>query len=100
MLDQNPDGSHTITLHDIYVPGRPIFPQTSGLLTWSQENGINFTLTFSGIKSLTGTEFYDDPQLTSRGVGRFVENSLHRPRWIAKTDDGTEVRLYGAGLSM
>lgn len=95
MLDQNPDGSHSITLHQIGCPGRPLFPQSSGLLTWSRENGITFTLTFSGIDSLSGTEFYDESRLKIRGVGRFVPSPLDQPRWIAKTEDGTAVRLYG-----
>lgn len=95
MLDQNPDGSHTITLHEIGCPGRAPIPQSSGVLTWSRENGIDFVLTFSGTSSLLGTEFYEELLSESRGVGRFVESNVDRPRWIAKTDDGTAVHLYG-----
>lgn len=95
MFDQNADGSHSITLHEIGCPGRPPIPQSSGLLNWSRQNGIDFTLSFSGTSSLLGSEFYEELQHRSRGVGRFVENNLDQPRWMAKTDDGTAVQLYG-----
>lgn len=95
MFDQHEDGSHEITLHGIHCPGCDVYPQTSGVLRWRRDAGATFELNFAGIHSLTGTKFYRQPNRESPGVGRFADTDLNNPDWVAETDDGTRVALYG-----
>jgi len=92
MFDQHNDGSHEVTLHNISRPGRDVHHNTSGVLKWSRDTGITYLLTFTGNVSLS--QYYlASPH--SPGVGRFLDTDYVNPQWIAETDDGTEVRLYG-----
>jgi hypothetical protein len=95
MFDQHNDGSHEITLHKIRCPGRAQFPDTSGVLKWNRTTGITYSLTFNGIWKLVGSPYYEELPQSNKGVGRLVGAELTRPTWIAETDDGSEVHLYG-----
>lgn len=95
MLDQRDDGSHEITLHDITCPGRKTYARTSGVITWSPDSGIRYSLDFAGLHSLEGSEFYTPLPVGGVSVGRFSETNLSTPQWVAKTDDGTVVKLFG-----
>ncbi|WP_417730864.1 hypothetical protein [Rosistilla oblonga] len=95
MFNQHEDGSHEITLHGILCPGCDVYPRTSGVLRWRHDAGATFELNFAGINSLIGTRFCRQPHRESPGVGRFTETDLNNPDWVAETDDGTRVALYG-----
>tara|TARA_A100001391_G_scaffold134645_1_gene93422 strand:- start:326 stop:856 length:531 start_codon:yes stop_codon:yes gene_type:complete len=95
MFDQHEDGGHEITLHGIHCPGCDVYPQTCGGLRWRRDAGATFELNFEGIHSLTGTAFYRQPHHDSPGVGQFSSMDLNNPDWVAETDDGTRVALYG-----
>lgn len=95
MFDQHDDGSHEITLHNVRCPGCEQFPKTSGTLRWAKHTGVRYSVTFDGIFSLQGSPFDGAPQPSTAGVGRLLSMNLDQPRWLAETDDGTEVRLYG-----
>ena len=95
MFDQHADGSHEITLQKIQCPGCDVYPQTSGVLRWQRDAGATFELNFAGVHSLTGTKFYKQPYRESPGVGRFADTDLNLPDWVAETDDGTRVALFG-----
>ena len=94
MFQQCDDGSHEISLHNIHNPSASRFSNTSGILRWSRDSGISYSLTFHGIPGF-GPFHNHGQNRVLRGVGRFLETNLSQPTWIAETDDGTEVRLYG-----
>jgi hypothetical protein len=95
MFDQHDDGSHEITLHNVRCPGCEQFPKTSGTLRWAKYMGVQYSLMFDGILSLQGSPFDRGPEPITAGVGRLSSMNLDQPRWLAETDDGTEVSIYG-----
>ncbi len=99
MLDQNEDGSHAVTLHRIRCPECDVYPTTSGMLRWRRDRGVSVSIEFDGIDTLDGTAFWALPKRASPGVGRLVETDFAEPDWLAETDDGTRVALYGADFT-
>lgn len=92
MLDQQEDGSHEITLHDIIRVGCAAFPNATGTMRWTAEKGVEYTISFPGTSAITPK--YYRPDRSSAGAGRLSELDTATPSWTATTDDGTRVELY------
>ena len=95
MLDQNQDGSHHITLHNIRFRDCPLYPSTEGWLKWTASKGVELDITFQELYGVDQSAYYRPTEEMPCGVGRFIEVDLSAPDWTALTDDGTEVRIYG-----
>lgn len=100
MFDQHKNGNHEITLHKISCPRCEVFPDSTGVLKWERTKGITYSFTFTGIYSLVGSPYYKVHDQENPGVGRLSQIDLASPRWIAETDDGTEVHLYGVNETL
>ena len=95
MLMQHEDGSHEISLHNIRRYGSESYPNANGVFRWSHDKGVRFEVEFPGIYSLTGLPYFVATSKSTAKVGRLTNIETSVPDWIAETEEGTAVQLFG-----
>ena len=95
MFDQLEDGNHKITLHDSSCSACDNLSGVSGEFRWSPHTGVEVSFVVVGVTDLREMRCAAGEGITRAGIGRLHEPDLSKPDWTAKTDDGTNVELYG-----
>ena len=85
-----PDGSHIIPVTGIHRPGCEPNEDSKGEIRWSRRDGATFLFQ----APLTSLSVFEPNRCGPRGGAGSVSSVSFNPEWLARTEDGSEVRLY------